>query len=99
MTKDCDFSETIIFAQNLMHGWNRIFGSTSVLYTFQKGIPDCHITWLIQSPDVLPKEGIDIIFRPDAFSLFTLQQSQFDIAINLDKEQEVCQLQVLAHAS
>lgn len=69
-----------------------VIRTTPLVVRFRKEYPDCHITWLTQSPDVLPKEGIDAVFRPDAFSLFTLQQSQFDIAINLDKEQEACQL-------
>jgi heptosyltransferase-2 len=41
---------------------------------------------------VLPGNTINVILKPDAFSLWTVQQSAYDIAINLDKEQEACML-------
>lgn len=76
-----------------------VIRTTPLVVKFRKLFPDCHITWLTQSPDVLPREGINVIMRPDAFSLFSLSQSQFDIAINLDKEQEACQLLAAVSAS
>lgn len=76
-----------------------VIRTTPLVVRFRKEFPDCHITWLTQSPDVLPKDTIDVILKPDAFSLFMIQQSNYDIAINLDKEQEACQLLAAAHAT
>jgi ADP-heptose:LPS heptosyltransferase len=75
-----------------------VIRTTPLVVRFRKEFPDCHITWLTQSPDVLPKDSIDVILKPDAFSLFLIQQSTFDIAINLDKEQEACMLLAAAKA-
>ena len=46
-------------------------------------------------PDVLPKESIEDVLKWEVTSLYKIQNRKFDIAINLDKDEEVCQL--LAH--
>lgn len=76
-----------------------VIRTTPLVVKYRKLYPDCHITWLTQSPDVLPGDEINVILKPDAFSLLKIQQSEFDIAINLDKEQEACQLLAAAHAT
>ncbi len=65
-----------------------VIRTTPLVVAFKKKYPGCHITWLTLSPDVLPKHEIDEIVTPDAFTLFRLSASSFDIAINLDKEEE-----------
>lgn len=76
-----------------------VIRTTPLVVRFRAEFPDCHITWLTQSPDVLPKNDIDLILKPDAFSLFLIGHSQYDIAINLDKEQEACMLLAEAKAT
>ncbi|MFO7791183.1 MAG: glycosyltransferase family 9 protein [Bacteroidales bacterium] len=51
-----------------------------------------HFTWLTDFPDVLPPADIDDIFTPTAFNLEKIKGREFDIAINLDKEEEACRL-------
>ena len=51
-----------------------------------------HFTWLTDFPDVLPPSDIQDILKPTAFNLEKIKNRTFDIAINLDKEEEACQL-------
>lgn len=76
-----------------------VIRTTPLVTRFREEYPNCHITWLTQSPEVLPKDSINVILKPDAFSLFTIQHSSFDIAINLDKEQEACLLLATVEAT
>lgn len=69
-----------------------VIRTTPLVIKFRELYPNCHITWLTQSPAVLPQNEIDSILKPDAFSLFLIENSTFDIAINLDKELEACLL-------
>lgn len=69
-----------------------VIRTTCLIHKFEELYPNCHITWLTQSPDVLPSDRIDQIFKFDFVSLYTLRNSEFDIAINLDKEPEACML-------
>lgn len=69
-----------------------VIRTTPLVVKMRKLYPDCHITWLTQSPEVLPQQEIDHILKPDAFALFLLSNATFDIAINLDKELEACLL-------
>src|SRR3989344_3410987 len=69
-----------------------VIRTTPLVVKFREEFLDCHITWLTQSPEVLPKDSINVILKPDAFSLLLIQHSEFDIAINLDKEPEACLL-------
>lgn len=76
-----------------------VIRTTPLVVKYKALYPDCHITWLTLSPDVLPTKEIDVILKPDAFSLFLLEHSKFDIAINLDKELEACLLLTKVEAS
>ncbi len=69
-----------------------VIRTTPLVAKYKKIYPNCHITWLTQSPDVLPSNEIDVILKPDAFSLLLIENQDFDIAINLDKELEACLL-------
>ncbi|MCC6701604.1 MAG: glycosyltransferase family 9 protein [Fluviicola sp.] len=69
-----------------------VIRTTPLVVKFKELYPNCHITWLTQSPAVLPQNEIDSILKPDAFSLFLIENSRYDIAINLDKELEACLL-------
>jgi heptosyltransferase-2 len=74
-----------------------VIRTTPLVVKYKELYPNGHITWLTQSPEVLPNNDIDIILKPDAFALFSLTNQSFDIAINLDKELEACML--LQHVS
>lgn len=69
-----------------------VIRTTPLVVRFREEFGDCHITWLTLSPEVLPVDSINTILKPDAFALFHIRESAYDIAINLDKETEACQL-------
>jgi len=69
-----------------------VIRTTPLLERFKNEYPGVHITWLTLSPAILPKEQIDVIYSWDFTSVFTIQNSRFDIAVNLDKDPEACML-------
>ena len=72
-----------------------VIRTTPLIESYRKTHPNCHITWLTLFPDVLPKESIEDVLKWEVTSLYKIQNRKFDIAINLDKDEEACQL--LAH--
>jgi heptosyltransferase-2 len=69
-----------------------VIRTTPLVVRYRQMYGEVHFTWLTEFPDVLPKEDIQEIYRPEAFPLLKIQEREFDIAINLDKEEEACQL-------
>lgn len=69
-----------------------VIRSTPLVVRFKKEFPSPFITWLTHSPEILPKENVDEIFRFDAASLYKVNNSEYDVAINLDKDKEACML-------
>ncbi len=69
-----------------------VIRTTPLIVKYKELYPNCHITWLTESPDVLPSDEIDVILKPEMFSLLLIENGRFDIAINLDKELEACLL-------
>jgi ADP-heptose:LPS heptosyltransferase len=69
-----------------------VIRTTPLLTRLKQEYPNSHVTWLTQSPAVLPKEMIDEIFTPDFLSFYKIKTQHYDIAINLDKEIEACAL-------
>lgn len=67
-----------------------VIRTTPLLVKLKEIYPNAHFTWLTLSPDILPKNEIDVICKLDAVSLYTISNSSFDIAINLDKDPEAC---------
>jgi ADP-heptose:LPS heptosyltransferase len=65
-----------------------VIRTTPLLVKFKKEFPDCKITWLTWTPDILPSSQIDEILKWDVNSIFYAQNSSWDLAINLDKEKE-----------
>ena len=65
-----------------------VIRTTPLVVKFKKEFPDCKITWLTWTPDILPSTQIDEILKWDHNSLLYVQNSSWDIAINLDKEKE-----------
>ena len=69
-----------------------VIRTTPLLTKYKEKYPNCHFTWITHSPQVLPKDKVDVIYKWDATSLYTIANEQFDIAINLDKDKEACML-------
>ncbi|HQL70280.1 MAG TPA: glycosyltransferase family 9 protein, partial [Bacteroidales bacterium] len=67
-----------------------VIRTTPLIPAYRKRYPGCHISWLTLTPDILPPDGIEAIYKWNETSVFALQHKQFDIAINLDKEEEAC---------
>jgi len=65
-----------------------VIRTTPLVVKFKTLYPNCKITWLTWTPDILPQSQIDEILKWDVNSIFCAQNSQWDIAINLDKEKE-----------
>ncbi len=70
-----------------------VIRSTAILPAYRKQHPDAHITWVTNSPEILPLNGaIDVILRFEYRAIIPILQQEFDIAINLDKDKEACSL-------
>jgi len=69
-----------------------VIRTTPLLVKYRQLYPDAHFTWVTLSPSILPKEEIDIIYALDAIAILNISMAEYDIAINLDKEEEACKL-------
>lgn len=66
---------------------------TTPLVTRYKALyPNAKFTWLTLFPDILPKGEIHEILKLNTESVLYLQNTSWDIAINLDKEKEASAL-------
>ncbi|MFA6260778.1 MAG: glycosyltransferase family 9 protein [Bacteroidia bacterium] len=65
-----------------------VIRTTPLVVKFRNDFPSCKITWLTWTPEILPGSQIDEILKWDHNSLMYVQNSSWDIAINLDKEKE-----------
>ncbi len=75
-----------------------VIRTTPLITRYRSLYPGCYITWLTLTPAILPKGAIDEVLNFDLRSITWLQQSKFDIAINLDKEKEAGALLDAVHA-
>lgn len=69
-----------------------VIRTTPLIARYRSLYPGCHITWITNSPDILPADSIDSILPFDFRSVYLAQHRHYDIAINLDKDQEACML-------
>jgi heptosyltransferase-2 len=69
-----------------------VIRTTPLLAKYKKEYGDCHFTWITHSPQVVPIDEVDVIYKWDAPSVSLLANQEFDIAINLDKDKEACML-------
>lgn len=69
-----------------------VIRTTPLVSAFRRLHPGCHITWLTLSPDVLPRDLVDEIRKPDPLGLYAVRRAGYDIAVNLDKDAEACML-------
>ena len=75
-----------------------VIRTSPLLERFRKLWPSARITWITQSPDVVPRArpgkpiGADEVLAYDLVGLERVRNGVYDIAINLDKEVEACAL-------
>ena len=62
------------------------------------GGPGTHVTWLTDTPEILPSNWIDRIIKLDASTLAFLQAAFFDAIYNLDKDPQAIALTQLVKA-
>ncbi len=69
-----------------------VMRSTPLLTRFKKEFASPHITWITHTPEILPKEHVNEIYRFDFASVYKVENTEYDVAINLDKDKEACML-------
>jgi len=75
-----------------------VIRTTPLLTKYKKEYGNCHFSWITHSPQVVPKDEVDVIYKWDASSVSVLANQEFDIAVNLDKDKEACMLLSLINA-
>ena len=75
-----------------------VIRTTPLLEKYKKEYNNCHFSWITHTPEVLPNNEIDTIYKWDASSVSNLSNQEFDIAINLDKDKEACMLLSLVNS-
>ena len=75
-----------------------VIRTTPLLEKYKKEYNNCHFSWITHTPEVLPNNEIDAIYKWDAPSVKSLSNQEFDIAVNLDKDKEACMLLSLVNA-
>jgi heptosyltransferase-2 len=66
--------------------------STPLLARLRTAFPFSHITWITHTPEILPSAYIDELYGFDFVSVYKVSNTEYDIAINLDKDKEACML-------
>lgn len=74
-----------------------VIRTTPLLYAIREKHKDAHLTWLTQFPDLVPtiKEsplGADKVLLWNETSLTTVKASEYEVIINLDKDEQACAL-------
>ena len=69
-----------------------VIRTTPLLERYKQEYGNCHFTWITHSPQVIPKDRVDEIYKWDSSSVIFLSDQKFDIAVNLDKDKEACML-------
>lgn len=69
-----------------------VIRTTPILRKLKQEYPEAEITWLTESPDLVPVNWVDRIWKFDYRKALALQSSRFDMLINLDKDLEACAL-------
>lgn len=72
-----------------------VIRTTPILYPLKKSYPDSKIFWLTRSKDLVPMHttpSADVALSFNLENVLMLQKTQFDIVINLDKDNEAIAL-------
>ncbi len=68
-----------------------VIRTTPLLHKIKKEHPDHEVWWLTYSPEIIPKQA-NKVFDFNLESIITLENTRFDILINLDKDNQACAL-------
>lgn len=68
-----------------------VIRTTPLLHKIKADYPDAAIWWLTYSPDVVPSI-VDKVLNFNLESILMLEETKFDILINLDKDTQACAL-------
>ena len=74
-----------------------VIRTTPLLRRLKADQPDCEVTWVTRTPDVLPSL-VDVPLPLDLPTALRLQADRFDAVWNLDKDPEACALAMLVPA-
>ena len=74
-----------------------VIRTTPLLRRLKADEPNCHVTWLTLTPEVLPNV-VDHALAFSAQNLAYLQATEFDALFNLDKDREACAVAKLVSA-
>ena len=66
-----------------------VIRTTPILHRLRADFPHAEITWLTYSPEVVP-HVVDRVLAVTPENLLLLQQTFFDLLLNLDKDAEAC---------
>lgn len=69
-----------------------VIRTTPLLVKFRELYPNSHITWMTNTPEILPQDKIQEIVQFDFKDVYKIRNKYYDIAINLDKDEEACML-------
>ena len=69
-----------------------VIRTTPLITRYKSLYPNAKFTWITLFPDILPKNEIHEIYKLGIEAALYLQNTDWDIAINLDKEKEACAL-------
>lgn len=69
-----------------------VIRTTPLVVKYRKLYPNCHITWVTDTPQILPPDQVDEIYKFEFRSIYKIRNRKYDIAINLDKDVEACML-------
>jgi ADP-heptose:LPS heptosyltransferase len=69
-----------------------VIRSTPLIHKFRKEFPGSQITWITNSPEIVPSSAVDIVCKFDFISVYKIKHQKYDIALNLDKDFEACAL-------
>ncbi len=75
-----------------------VIRTTPLLRKLKEVEPSAEIWWLTLSPEVLPKQWIDVLLPFTPQSLATLQATTFDTIYCLDKDKDACALNLMLTA-
>lgn len=68
-----------------------VIRTTPLLHRMLREYPQAQIWWLTLTPDIVPSI-VDVTLDFSPKNLLILEQTHFDIAVNLDKDREACAL-------
>jgi len=69
-----------------------VIRTTPILHKLQKEFPKAKITWLTDSPLFVPKKYVNTILKWNEKNVIWLQNCEFDLLVNLDKDRHALAL-------